>query len=178
MIKVRRLYFLKLFKLQKIKYLYFFHFWPLGQDIDDLCFLQVFTFGWNHLKVKSLFPKDCTVIFKVNNQHPSDMVRFLGMTKSKKKIIKNTSYIVPLNSTIQCNVSRGISLTKPDTCLSKSNLIFGWLDIDIHTYLRIKLKCKTVPYRGLLDFSSPSTGHQWSLKLVPRWKIVIFRQTK
>ena len=41
------------FKVIKIKYLYFFHFWPLGQDIDDLCFLQAFTFGWNHLKVKS-----------------------------------------------------------------------------------------------------------------------------
>ena len=24
---------------------YFFHFWPLGRDIDDLGFLQVFTFG-------------------------------------------------------------------------------------------------------------------------------------
>ena len=24
---------------------YFFHFWPLGRDIDDYCFLPVFTFG-------------------------------------------------------------------------------------------------------------------------------------
>ena len=36
--KVRPLYFLKLLKFQKIKYLYFFHFWPPGRDIDILCF--------------------------------------------------------------------------------------------------------------------------------------------
>ena len=45
LIKVRPLYFLKLLKLQKIKYLYFFHFWPLGRDIDDQCFLPEFTFA-------------------------------------------------------------------------------------------------------------------------------------
>ena len=80
--KVRPLYFLKLLKLQKIKYHYFFHFWPLSRDIEDLWFLPVFTFGWNPLKVESLFPNDCTAIFKGNNQYPSDILRFLGVTKS------------------------------------------------------------------------------------------------
>ena len=32
------------FKVEK-KYLYLINFWPLGRDINDLCFLQVFTFG-------------------------------------------------------------------------------------------------------------------------------------
>ena len=72
------------FKVIKIKYLYFFHFWPLGQDIGNLWNLQVFTFGWNPLKIKSLFPKDYSVILKLNKQHPSDMMRFWGVTKSKK----------------------------------------------------------------------------------------------
>ena len=67
---------------EKIKYLYFFHFLPLGQDIDNYWFLPVFTFGWNHLKLKSLFPNDCTAISKVNNQHPSDILHFWGMIKS------------------------------------------------------------------------------------------------
>ena len=101
LIKVRPHDFLKILKLQEINNLYFVLFWPLGRDMDDFCLLQVFTFGWNHLKINSLFPKDCTVIFKVNNQHPSDMVRFWRVTKSEKKIIKSTDCMIPLNHTIQ-----------------------------------------------------------------------------
>ena len=52
LINKKPLYFLKVFKLQKIEYIYFFHFWPLCRDIDDLCFLQIFTFGWKNLKVR------------------------------------------------------------------------------------------------------------------------------
>ena len=36
--KMRVLYFLELLKFQKIKWSYFFNFWPLHRDIDDLCF--------------------------------------------------------------------------------------------------------------------------------------------
>ena len=36
--KIRELYFLELSKFEKAKWSYFYHFWPLGQDIDDLCF--------------------------------------------------------------------------------------------------------------------------------------------
>ena len=64
-------------------------------------FLSVSTFGWNHLKVESLFPKYYTVISKVNNQQPSDIVHFLGGTKSKTEIIKSTGCMIPLNYTIQ-----------------------------------------------------------------------------
>ena len=72
-------------KCEKIKQSYFSQFWPLGRDIDDLCFLRVITFGWNYLKVKSLFPNDFTVIFKVNNQHPSEILNFGGVTKYNHK---------------------------------------------------------------------------------------------
>ena len=37
------------------------------------------------MKVKSLFPNDLTAIFKVNNQHPSDILHFSGVTKSEEK---------------------------------------------------------------------------------------------
>ena len=36
--KIRELYFLELSKLEKAKWSYFYNFWPLGRDIDDLCF--------------------------------------------------------------------------------------------------------------------------------------------
>ena len=35
---MRVLYFLQLLMFQKIKCSYFFYFWPLGRNIDDLCF--------------------------------------------------------------------------------------------------------------------------------------------
>ena len=34
--------------------------------------------------MKSLFPNDRTAIFKVNNQHPSDILRFQGWQNLKK----------------------------------------------------------------------------------------------
>ena len=45
-------------------------------NIEDKYFLPVATFGLNQLKVKSLFTNDYTAIFKVNNQHPWDILRF------------------------------------------------------------------------------------------------------
>ena len=77
MIKVRPLHF-----LEKIKSPYFFHFWPLGRDIDDLCFWPVYMFGRNTLKVIPLLPEAALIIFKVNNLQPSDTMHFLRETKS------------------------------------------------------------------------------------------------
>ena len=82
MIKVRPLSILKLLKFEKIKYPYFFHFWPLGLDIDDFCFGPVYMFGRNNLKVISLLPEAALIIFKVNNLQPSDTMHFLRETKS------------------------------------------------------------------------------------------------
>ena len=60
-------------------------------------FFQTFEVAEN----KSLFANDYTAIFKVNNHHPSDILRFWGVTKSWKKIIKSTGYVIPVNSTVQ-----------------------------------------------------------------------------
>ena len=67
--KIKVLYFPELQKFEKIKWSYFFHFWPPGRDIDNLCFLTVFMIGKNHLSGKFLLIKACIVIFKVKNKY-------------------------------------------------------------------------------------------------------------
>ena len=61
------------------------YFWPLGQDNNDYCFRPVYMFGENHISDKSPLPESGFTIFKVKNQNPSDIMHFLGETKSKKK---------------------------------------------------------------------------------------------
>ena len=65
-----------------------FYFWPLGWDIDDLSFQTVEMLGWNPFEGKSLFLIADFIIFKVKNQHPSDMMCFLSETKSHMRKVK------------------------------------------------------------------------------------------
>ena len=60
------------------------------------------SFGRNQLLGKSLFPKACIVIFKVNNHLPSDIRCFLGEIKcwTKSKVTPKTMLL--LNSTFYC----------------------------------------------------------------------------
>ena len=75
--KIEVLYFLEHQKFERIKWSYFFHFWPPGRDIDNLWFLPVFIFGSNYVSGKSLFTKACNGIFKVKNKYPSDIICFI-----------------------------------------------------------------------------------------------------
>ena len=65
----------------KIKLSYFYRFWPLGWDIDNFCIWAVKIFGWSHHKKVSV-PGRSFIIFKLKNQHPSDIMYFLTETKS------------------------------------------------------------------------------------------------
>ena len=58
-------FFLQLLRFEKIKYPYFFHFWPPGRDIDNFCFWSVNMFGWNNVLRKIIsVPQSLYCLFK------------------------------------------------------------------------------------------------------------------
>ena len=79
-----------------------FQFWPLDRDVDNVFFWPISKFGWNHLLGKSLFPKACIVIFKVNNHLPSNIRCFLGEIRCWTKSKVTPQMMLLLNSTFYC----------------------------------------------------------------------------
>ena len=74
--KIRLLHFLELEKFEKIKK---FWFSPQGRDIDDFRFQTLYLFEGNPFERKFRFQETGFTIFKVKNQHPSDIMRFLTL---------------------------------------------------------------------------------------------------
>ena len=88
-------------KVQKIKFHYICDLRPPCRDIDNLCFSILSMFGWNHLQVKSLFPINCTVIFKISNQNSSDKLLFEeGKNHKKHQLHDSFKFYYPTLSDI------------------------------------------------------------------------------
>ena len=116
-----------------------FQFWPLDRDDDNVFFWPISKFDWNHLLGKSLFPKACIVIFKVNNHLPSDIRCFLGEIKCWTKSKVTPQIMLLLNSTFRC--WKRHTPTKPDPgpfllfwLVLNKNLF--WLYLWFYLYLR------------------------------------------
>ena len=116
-----------------------FQFWPLDRDDDNVFFWPISKFDWNHLLGKSLFPKACIVIFKVNNHLPSDIRCFQGEIKCWTKSKVTPQIMLLLNSTFFC--WKRHTPTKTDTgpfllfwIVLNKNLF--WLYLWFYLYLR------------------------------------------